>query len=408
MVTRGDPYAPYYELIINGATMNADFMKLVKGASAEDEAQFGSAVKFNLRYTQNYIGGVSTDLMSLKVLSPGNLVVLRGGYGSDLKELGAGYITDLKPDYSESAEPSVEVVCYDRLQGMSMNKSAKGEAWSKIRDSQVAVAIAQRNGLYAVEVDSATAWGVRKTPMNKLRGIQKRGISDLDYLKELAKLNSYDLYCRWHDKSKQFVLYFEPPTDRTKEVFEFVYGDGSVPMNLTENNGKAKAALLSFKPEFSLTSQFTKYQVHSWNRDAMRAIDYTLSMDEFLKMKDDIKFSGLKADQRHKKTDDTSGADWRQKAFGETIEIISTKSFPTEREAKEYLIRHMKSTVRDFIKGTGKVTGCQYLQSRQVHRLSNLGAFFDGKYFMNRVTHKFDDSGYVCDLDVRKVMKELV
>jgi len=407
MAIRNDPYAPYYELIIGGAKMDDNFMKLVSEVSFEDEALMISSLKFKVKYRRNIKGGTSDDILNMKALSPGNLVILRGGYGSDIKDIGAGYIMDLDPDFSDNADPTVSVTCYDQLQKLSLRKSEKGEVFKNFRDSQICSILGERNGFYIRIADASTWFGIRKTTGKKVRTI-KRGASDLDMLKELAKLNSFDLYCKWMPEKKRFNLFFEPPKDRTKQVVKYVYGSGDVPVVPQDFNGEVIGKLVSFNPKFSVTTQFTRYKVFSWDKKAARKISYTLSMDEFMAGQEDLKIGGNKSDTLLKKNAATSGAGVRKKAFGEVTEIIGKRLFTSEADAKNYLIMHMKKMAKDFIKGSGKAAGNQYLQSRQVHEFEGLGAMFSGKYFMDKVTHKFSPSGYNCTFNARRVLRELI
>ena len=107
--------APNYHLKINGATMGPKFMKLVTGAQFDDEASLISSLSFSLRYRELFQGGVAENILNSPIIAPGNLVVLRGGYGTDLVDIGAGYITEVEPDFAENDEPVINFKCYDQL-----------------------------------------------------------------------------------------------------------------------------------------------------------------------------------------------------------------------------------------------------------------------------------------------------
>lgn len=400
-------FAPNYYLVINGKVMDKNFMSLVTSAEFEDESELMSSLKFTLKFQRNVIGGIDDSILSYKFLSPGNNVILKGGYGNELKDIGAGFIVDLEPNYSENGDPTMTVICYDNLYKLSKRKAEKGEIFDKYRDSQIASILGERHGFIISISDSSSYSGIRRTKGINAR-VQKRGSTDLAFLKELAKQNSYDLYCKWDGKKKRYALFFEPPRDRTKEVITFIYGQGNTPFNVTNVNNVLTGKLLSFKPKLSITNQYTKYKVYSWDKKGNKKISYTMSMDEFMRGQDDLKFGGLKADGILKnKTAVTSGAGVTQKAFGTEVETISTRTFETEEQARKYLEEHMVKLAKDFITGSAKISGNQYIQSRQIHKFGGLGAYFDGKYFMKKVTHRFDSSGYNCTLDVRKVLKEI-
>lgn len=406
MVTiNNDQRAPNSELLINGIKMDSSFMALVPEIVVEDKAKLISTLSFTLNYTRNIKGGISNDLRDMKFISPGNLVVVKAGYGTALEEIGAGYITELEPTYPENKMPSVKVICYDQLHQMSVNKSEKGETFKDFRDSQICSILGERNGFYIRISDKSTWAGIRKSKFKKVR-VLKRGTTDLDFLKELAKQNGYDLYCKWDRKKHRFVLFFEPPKDRTKDIMVYTYGEGNTPYNMTEKDGVLVGTLKSFKPTFSIASQFTRYKVVAYDRKAEKKISYTLSMEEFMAGQEELKIGGKRAEKLLKKNSATSGAGVRNKAFGKNIEVISKKNFQNEIEAREYLINHMRELAKNFITGNGKVGGNQYLQSRQVLTLNGLGAFFDGKYFINKVGHKINGNDYSSMIEVRKTIKE--
>jgi len=407
MAIQSDPYAPNFTLNIQGVEPGERFLKAITEAKFEDESDRISSLRFTMNYRRLYEGGFNADLISSKFFSPGNLVVLRGGYGNDIRDIGAGYITELDPNFPDQGEPNISVTCFDQLHKLSLNKTEKGETFKDLRDSQIASTIGERNGFKISMNDPTSFAGIRRTLGGTKTRVQKRGQSDLDFLKELAKLNAYELFCKWDDKGKRFLLFFEPPKDRTKPVFTYMY-DMNVPYNVSKHKNEFIATLNSFKPKISIAAQYTKYKVFSFDRKTGKKIAHTLTMDEFMQGQEDLKLGGLKSDELLKKNAATSGAGVRQKAFGDVTEIVGDKNFASEQEAKEYLRNHMRKIARDFITGTGKIIGNQYMQSRQVNKFGNLGAFFDGNYFMKKVVHVFNDAGYKGSLTVRKTIKEQV
>ncbi len=225
----------------------------------------------------------------------------------------------------------------------------------------------------------------------------------------MACLNSYDLYCKWDGKKKRYSLFFEPPKDATKPIATFIYGRGDTDFNIIKKNGGLEGKLLSFNPKMSVTAQFTKYRVYSFDKSGTKKIAHTISMEDYMGKQSDIKFGGIKADGLLKsKSAAVSGAGVTLKAFGEDIETIGCKTFANEADAKKFLEGHMKRMSKDFITGTATVNGNNIIRSRQVYKFEGLGAFFDGNYFITKVIHKFDKGGYSCNLAVRKVLRELM
>jgi len=399
---QADLFAPNYELKINGEALAPDFYSMIKSVEFEDESDKVSSMKINLEYSKPVIGGISADVINMKLFAPGNIVTLRGGYGDQIDYIGSAYIVDLDPDFPETGPPKLAITCYDHLHKLSIPKSEKGEIHKGISDHQIVQNYGIKWNMIVSQTDSALNRGIRKTTSKKIR-TQKRGTTDLAFLQEIAKLNSFDVYSKYDFKQKRFELFFEPPTDQSKPLFTFEHGEGDTPFDVEQSFTVPKPMT---KPKLSLATQFTKYKVVAFDKVSNKKIDVTLSMDDFMKKQKDIKFGGANADTLLKKDAAISGAAMTQKAFGETVEIISKKVFNNAEDAKKYLILHMKKIARDFINGNGRVNGNALLKSRQVHTFAGLGAFFNGRYYFKKVRHIFDENGYNTHIEARRVLLE--
>jgi len=404
-----DPFAPNCVLLINDIELEERLMNCISDITFEDESDGASSLTFNVSYQMNIIGGISTDILRSKIFSPGNKVVLRGGYGIDVLDIGAGYIAEIEPNFSEDAPPSFRVVCYDKLHTLSLMKSETGRSWiSSWRDSQIATFIGSEAGFVISQTESASLEGIRKTRSRygEQPRVQKRGESHYSFLRSLADQNGFELACRWDGKASKFRLYFEPAKDQTKPLFIFEYGSNSTYPVSTVDTGELVGSLLSFTPRFSITSQFTKYRAYSVNPQG-EEIAHTMTLDEFVE-KRDAKFGGLFAEELtpFMKGSTGGGADTMTNAFGEVIEVVSTKIFDNRQQANEYLKMHMRKLARDFLSGPASIKGNQYIQSRQVHEFRGLGPLFDGKYYVKTAKHNFTDSGYSTTIDVRKTTPE--
>lgn len=403
-----DPFAPNCVLLINDVELEDRLMNCISDITFEDESDSASSLTFNVAYQMNIIGGISTDILRSKLFAPGNKVVLRGGYGIDAVEIGAGYISEIEPNFAEDSPPSFRVICYDKLHTMSLMKSETGRSWiSTWRDSQIATFIGSEAGFSITQTDSASLEGIRKTRSRygEQPRVQKRGESNYNFLRSLADQNGFELACRWDGKEDKFRLYVEPAKDQTKPLFIFEYGQNST-YPISDVDGELIGSLLSFSPRFSVTSQFTKYRAYSVNSQG-EEIAHTMTLDEFVEKKD-AKFGGLFAEELASFTKGSTGggADTMANAFGELVEIVSTKIFDNRQQANEYLKMHMRKLARDFLSGPATIKGNQYVQSRQVHEFRGLGPLFDGKYYVKTAKHTFTDSGYTTVMEVRKTTPE--
>lgn len=407
MVQKADPFASNYELIINGVGLDPSFYELIPSVTYEDESDKISTIKFDVVFQRPVVGGTSLDLINMKFFVPGNLVVLKGGYGSDLKHLMAAYIVDVEPDFPENGPPKISITCYDHLYKLTMLKSEKGEIFKDVLDHNIVQKVGTRHNMIISVTDSAGANGIRKTTKKQKR-TQKRGSSDYDFLQELAKLNDCHAYTRYAPKQKRFELFFEPPNDKTKPMIDFVYGQGDVPYDVTSIDGQLSAALLSFKPKLSVSTQFTKYRVICRDKTSNKKIEVEMTLDDFLDKQADLKIGGGDSDKLLKKNAAVAGGTVMQKTFGTYVETVTNKTFKSADEGREYLTLHLKKIARDFITGTGKIKGNEILKSRQVHSFSGIGSMFDGNYYIKKVKGTFANGGFVQNLQVRRILKEEV
>ena len=406
-VLPNDPFAPNYVLLVNDSPLENSTMKLISGVTWEDESDQASSLSFSVAYQRNVVGGISTNILDGKIFAPGNKVILKGGYGRDLVVLGGGYITELEPNFSEDSPPELKVVCYDKLHNLSLLKSETGRSWPITwRDSQIVTSVGAEGGFVITKTESASLSGIRKTRsrVGEQPRDQRRGESHFSFLRSVADQNGFELSARYDPKVQKYRLFFEPPKDQTQSMFSFIYGNNATYGIGQSRTGESAGTLLSFQPKFSITSQFTKYKAYSTNANG-QSIAHTMTLGDFID-KEDIKLGGVFADAFVSSSQTKSAANVRSNAFGEIIEIVSTKIFGSRKEANEYLKIHMKILARDYISGSAKIKGNQYIQSRQVHTLSGLGPFFDGDYYVKKAVHSFSDDGYSTSMEVRKVTPE--
>ena len=403
-----DPHAPHCVLYVNDKELPDTTMKLISDITFEDESDMSSSIHFIVTYQRNVVGGVSNVILDNKLFTPGNKVVLKGGYGTDLVVMGAGYIAELEPNFSEDSSPTLKVICYDKLQNMSLLKSETGRSWpATFRDSQVATYVGSESGFVIQKAESASVAGIRGTRkrLGEEPRVQKRGESNYDFLRSLADQNGFELCTKYDPKAKKFRLYFEPHRDQTQPIMSFSYGDDDTSYSVTPRSGTMSGVLRSFNPKFSVTAQFTKYRAYSTNKDG-KQIAHTTTLGEFIEEKGDMKLGGVFADSLINLSQTKSGVSVQNSVAGDVVEVVSTKIFTSRKEANEYLKLHMRRLARDYITGSGAIKGNQYIQSRQVITLTGLGVFFNGDYYVKRATHTFNQDGFETTFDVRKRTSE--
>lgn len=407
MIKKNDPFAPNYELIINGSALDPSFYELITSVEYEDDANEISTIKFDVNFEKAVIGGISSDIINTKLFVPGNHVILKGGYGSELVHLLSGYMIEIEPDYPENSPPKLSVGCFDHMYKLTMEKSEKGEIFKDVLDHNIVQKIGSRHNMITTFTDTARDNGIQKTTKKQKR-TQKRGSTDFEFLQELSKLNDFHAYTRYDTKQKKYELFFEPPNDKTQPIFEFVRGQGEVSYDVTSIDGQLKAALLRFKPKMSVSTQFTKYQVIAWDKVSNKKIEVVMTLDDYLSKQKNLKIGGADSDKLLKKDAAVSGGSVMQQALGSFTETITNKTFKSAEEAKDYLTLHLKAIARDFITGSAKIKGNEMVKSRQVHKFSGIGSLYDGNYYIEKVRGRFGNDAFTQELDVRRILKEEV
>lgn len=405
-----DPYAPNYVLLINDIPLGEDAMRLIPSIVFEHESNGISSIVFSISYQRNMVGGISNDILYDKLFAPGNKVVLRGGYGNQIIDMGGAYIREIEPSFNENEPPELKIICYDKLHNFTLNKSETGRSWpSSWRDSQIATYIGSEGGFLIDETESASLVGIRKTRnrVGEPPRIQKRGESNYDFLKSLADQNGFEMSCSYDNKAKKFRLFFEPHRDQIESFLNFEYGkSGTYEVSIDRKTGLQTGTLVSFKPKFSITTQFTKFRAYSVDENGQE-IAHTMTLGDFIDpSQESVKFGGLFISELLKTKNMKSSANIQQNVSGELIEVVSTKIFSSRKQANEYLKMHMRQLARDYVTGSAEIKGNQYIQARQVHNFSGLGPFFDGKYYIKTAKHEFNADGYRTTMDVSKVTSE--
>lgn len=402
MAISRDQFTPNYEIIINQKTKIPDEMKrFISSVAYEDDADFFDKIEINIDTLNLTKNGAVQDIIDSKLFSPGNLIEVQMGYGFSLKTIGAGFI--IKPKFNFGINgPSMKILAYDPFFLMSQNKLSgsstgiiesgtrknrrTGKNFKETTDSDIARLLGSDNGFETSQI-------------LKQKGIhnrfQKIGQNDYEFLKRIADVRGLDLYNRYDPTIKKFILYFEKPTDKQKEIFTFTYFEGEK---------FPESTLMEFSPEISTIDQATSFEIISFDRKKKKKISTFFQSDD-LTSEPDIKLEGSEITDTLPK--DKSNKVIRFKAFGNNIEIISNKPFQNEQDAKRFIEQWIKKRGDHFILGRGKLIGLEFLQSRQKHILKGLGNMLSGKYYFTSVKHMIGNSSqYQCEFTCRKVFEE--
>lgn len=405
-----DPFAPNYFIEINGESIPTEISKFISSVEYEDNSEMMDKITMNIATLQSIQGDQIMSLLDSKLFTEGNLIELYMGYGSSMVSVGAAEIIRLIPLFPKNGIPSLSVIAYDISHRMTDRKSEKGIAYKNFRDSQVSSIIGDRNGVYIRKADPTTFSYIYKTKGIHNR-VQKKGVNDYEFLRELADFNGYDFYVRYAKVkgSKRWVMFFHPSPDKQKPIYKYRYNLGEESLDNT---------LLDFTPDMSIKDQDVEYEIISFDKstgmniktlkkDGGKEFRFNAAEDKYeFKKFEDRKFLGKDKTKQIKKQIDKPGA-IKFKAFGKTREIVISE-LRSEADAKRYIEVWIKQRKDNFVTGSGSVIGTETLQSRQVHELEGIGTSLSGNYYFTKVIHKFttgNESPYICDFTCRRVVE---
>ena len=203
------------------------------------------------------------------------------------------------------------------------------------------------------------------------------------------------MFNRYNPKNDNFDFFLLEPVDSQDAKFTFTY---------FEHDDNPLKTLYDFNVETSLTDAITEVEIISHNRFTKSKITTFVEVPQKEGKGKDFKFVGPKAGLP---MPEASGGQIRFKAFGKSIQIISTKSFDNEAEAKIFATMWLRQQTQRFYTGSGTVVGVEFLQSRAVVDLLGIGSLYSGKWVLESIQHNMSDGNtYNTKISGRKILTE--
>lgn len=408
-----DPFAPNYEIIVRGGrgaqpiALDESVTQYIDEIIYEDNADQFDLLTINFNNQMDGQGG--GDILTLidsKLFAEGTILEIRMGWGQSLRTVGAAQVVKKTPNYAEDGV-TFTMEGYDLLHNAAKRRPKGGVSYKSFRDSQIASIIGERNGFDIAIKDPKSFSGIRRTK-GVFDRIQKKGVSDYEFLKKVAEINAYDVFSRFDTDRQKFALFFQPPgIKKQKEVFTFVYNEGEV---------SYVDSLLSFQPTLDAFGQSTDFEIFVIKNKKVGGtkVDFIkkLTNEENAKFKseNERRFTGGNfGPEGGRQTASDDGIQVAFKAFGRSFRFPKHKRFKNEAAARAEIERFIKRQKENFITGGGSILGKEAVQSRQIHNLVGLGDQFSGKYYFTKVIHRMSkDFGYGLDFSCRKVIDDFV
>lgn len=357
-------YAPDFRVEVEGRELddetNGDVLELK--VTMDLENMTSADVTFN-NWDDRKVGFKHSEGNRLFV---GNRVHVLMGYADRLLSMMRGQINTLSPRFPQSGSPTIVVGALDGMQLLKDSTPGEGDELKYVdqADWQIAQAIAQRNGL----TPEVTAEGEVHAEV-----IQKNQ-DDAQFLMERAKRIDFDCYIHTDPSSDQSVLRFVRPTD------ERAGG------RIREHGFRWGETLRSFQPTLTLSRQVSEVTVRGWDPRSKQPIVATATSA-------DLPGSA----------EGTSGPDEAERTLGRRADVVVDAPVTSEQEARELACSLLRERAYEFITGSGEIIGLPDLRPGDNLKLGGLGQRFSGSYYVKKVEHILNASGYLTRFEVRKV-----
>ncbi len=216
--------------------------------------------------------------------------------------------------------------------------------------------------------------------------VVQRNTDDATFLKERAKLLSFEVFMRTDPDTGEDVLHFVSPTD----------GRGSEPITTYTlawggmRNTDIPPSLLEFKPVLAAGDQVQSVTVRGWDPKTKKKITQTATRENT---------PGVA------QIDNTNGPEAAETLGGTSeakCEVIVDRPVASEEEALKVAQAILSERAYRFLTGHGKVIGLPDLRPGTNVEIGGVGRRFSGTYFVTKVTHVLNQQGFLTEFDVSR------
>ncbi|MEK7879550.1 MAG: contractile injection system protein, VgrG/Pvc8 family, partial [candidate division NC10 bacterium] len=319
--------------------------------SVEDHLEEADAAVFELSNRRN-------QWIDHPLFERGNPVQVFLGYGADPPRMFEGVIAVLEPHFPQDGVPAFTVTAYDRTYLMR-KKGDRDEAYPERTLDEIVREVALKHGFREDDLVIESAGGEK-------RYFQQNSENDWDFLSRLAREEGFELYAELGR-----LRFRKPATKPDRVPGTFVYREN----------------LLSFEPALTVDEAVSRVIVRGWDDQAKRAFQVEVD-DPFAAERDVL--------------GQQPASDFLSEAYGDSVRILHDVVAQSEAHARAIAMAYFRRKEFELITATGACVGDPELLAKRLIRVGGVGEKFSGDYYLTRVTHKFDDSGYLCDFEAKR------
>lgn len=270
-------------------------------------------------------------------VTKGTSVVVRMGYGNTLRRLFSGTVESVQPNFPASGGPTVQVSGRDGSYAMTKRKQSR--SWDETTLSSIVTDVTSGYGFDGVAVDVPSSADIQFT-----KRVQQDQ-TDYAFLTErIARRFGLELFVR------DGTFHCREPDPLATPVLTLTYG----------------RSLRSFRPSREDTDvQVGEVEVCDWDPSNKSQITATATVPG---------------------------------GRGET----SSRSIAVEsQEEADRIATATANRLAAGVSGQCETIGLPEIREGKVVRLDGLSRPFDGPYYVERTTHRMDDSGYTTSFEAR-------
>lgn len=345
-------YAPFFSIVINNTKLPAEVSFAVKRVQVTQ--QLNQSNDFNFVVQDESQGG-QFIFLGREPFKIGNEVTIAMGYTGRVVKVGRGKINNISAEFSQGMAPSFTVEGADSAYHF-LKAPRQTEEFTNKTDSQIVRAIASRANMVP-EVDDVDR---EPTP----RKFKKGGKSYFDFITDLASDNGYEFHLAGTR------LYFRPADRRRAPMMALGWGE----------------TLISFRPVINTANAVTQVIVRGWDRQRRRTIEATVNA----------------GDEERTEEGGQLGSEVARGFFGEVTKEITDRPVNSVEEARNIGLAELQRSSDSFITGSAETVGMPELQVGEYVSLTGLGEWFSGKYYIDKITHRLDQSGYQTSLELKR------
>ncbi|QZY54473.1 phage late control D family protein [Crassaminicella profunda] len=308
-----------------------------------------SACTFFVRHIYDKVNRKFNSEMMKKYFKLGNIVEIELGYIKAISVF-KGYISSIHTNFTGGEAPYLEIQCMDGKGIMMNNMRSEKKSYKKYSDAAKNVL-----GKYSKLVKKS-----KIDPTPKLeRTIEQFRESDYDFVVKLAKEINYEFFIL------RGTAYFRKPRAIKTPIIQLEWDKN----------------LINFSREIGLAEQISEVTVKNYNEKEKKVIKGTANKI-------------IKAGKGKKTAKKTSSL------INETTKIvIIDSSIKTEIEAKKRAEAELDKISMKFVTVRGECIGLPEIIPGRYIRLSKLSPEINNDYYILKVNHRVDASGFITSFE---------